>query len=89
MSAIPLPDGLIPKGYISGLGRDYPYPNLAHLYEGTVIDPGLPMCRRGYNRDSGQSYSIWRNNIGSGGICLVCLKRAAKGLHGIEPKARP
>ncbi len=77
---------MIPDGYISGLGRDVPHPKLAHLYEGTLADPGLPMCRRGWNRDDGTSYSIWRNNIGERGICLICLKRAMKGLHGVLPR---
>lgn len=72
---------MIPKGHISGLGRDYPYPKLAHLYKGTFANPGLPMCRRGWNR--GDSYSIWRNNEGENGICKICMRRALKGLDGI------
>jgi hypothetical protein len=77
----------VPEGYITGLGRDYPHPKLAHLYEGTFNEPGNPMCRRGWNRDNGQAYSIWRNNIGERGICLICLRRAQKGLKGVLPKA--
>lgn len=76
----------IPDGYIPGLGRDYPNPRLAHLYKGTFDEPGLPMCRRGWNRDGGQSYSIWRNNVGDRGICKICERRAQKGLDGVEPK---
>lgn len=72
-------------GYITGLGRDYPHPKRSHLYKGTFADPGLPMCRYGWNRDSGSSYSIWRGNVGEKGICKLCLKRAAKGLDGVEP----
>ena len=77
-----------PKGYITGLGRDYPYPRLAHLYEGTFQNPGNPMCRHGWNRDNEQSYSIWRNNDGRDGICKICLRRAIKGLKGVKPKPR-
>ena len=77
---------MLPKGYIAGLGRDYPHPRLAHLYKGDIDDPGLPMCKRGWNRDNGTSYSIWRNNYGRDGICTVCVKRAFKGLDGVKPK---
>lgn len=76
----------VPDGYIAGLGRDYPHPKIAHLYEGTFENPGDPMCVRGWNRDEGQSYSIWRNNIGERGVCQVCLRRAQKGLKGVQPK---
>ncbi len=75
---------MIPDGYIAGLGRDYPHPNLAHLYKGTFADPGLPMCRRGWNRDGGQAYSIWRGNLGEGGVCRICLRRALEGKEGVE-----
>lgn len=74
----------IPDGYITGQDRDTDRGQVTHLYKGTFSEPGLPMCKRGWNRDNGTSYSIWRNNIGNGGICKVCLKRALKGLAGIE-----
>jgi hypothetical protein len=73
------------REYITGLGRDYPHPKLAHLYEGPFSDPGLPMCARGWNRDDGTSYSIWRNNVGVNGICKICQRRADKGLAGVQP----
>jgi len=73
----------IPDGYIPGLGRDVPHPKIAHLYKGDFSDPGLPMCKRGFNRDNGYSYSIWRNNVGVNGICSICLRRARKGLDGL------
>lgn len=76
----------LPIGYISGLGRSVPQPRVAHLYKGTLADPGWPMCRFGWNRDDGESYSIWRNNFGSGGVCRICLKRAEAGLDGVPPK---
>lgn len=74
----------IPKGYILGLGREYPHPKLAHLYKGDFSEPGLPMCRRGWNRDDGESYSIWRGNMGEDGICKVCLRRARAGKDGVR-----
>lgn len=77
-------------GYIAGLGRDYPHPKIAHLYKGDFNDPGLPMCRYGWNRDGGTSYSIWRNNSGANGVCKICLRRARQGLDGVPPnEARP
>ena len=76
-----------PQGrlYITGLGRDDPHPPRSHLYDGNHSDPGLPLCKYGWNRDGGESYSIWRGNIGDKGICKICLKRADKGLNGSEP----
>lgn len=74
----------VPDGYIVGLGRDYPHPKLAHIYKGTFHDPGNPMCKRGWNREHGTAYSIWRGNVGVRGICLICLRRAGKGLEGVE-----
>lgn len=74
----------VPEGYIIGLGRDNPPPKVAHLYKGEFDDPGLPMCRYGWNRDDGRSYSIWRGNFGERGVCKICLRRAKKGLDGVE-----
>jgi hypothetical protein len=75
----------IPGGYIAGLGRDHPHPKLSHLYKGSFADPGLPMCKKGWNRDDGDSYSIWRGNIGANGICRVCMRRAREGKDGVLP----
>ena len=72
----------IPAGYIAGLGRDEPHPPLSHLYKGSFANTGLPMCRHGWNRV--YYYSIWRGNIGRKGICKVCLRRARKGMEGVE-----
>lgn len=74
----------VPKGYTPGLGRDYPHPKRSHLYKGDFGDPGLPMCKWGWNRDDGESYSIWRNNIGDKGICKICMRRAKQGKDGVE-----
>lgn len=78
---------MIPDGYIAGLGRDYPHPNISHLYKGDFADPGLPMCLRGWNRYNHTEYSIWRGNIGEGGICKVCLRRALQGKEGVEGRS--
>ena len=77
----------VPDGYITGLGRDVPNPPLAHLYKGDFTDPGKPMCRYGWNRDDGTSYSIWRGNVGRKGICRICMRRARAGLPPIESAA--
>ena len=73
----------IPVGYITGLSREPEAHNrlVAHLYRGTFDNPGAPMCKRGWNRDNGAAYSIWRNNVGIKGICKVCMRRAFLGLH--------
>lgn len=80
----------IPDGYITGLPRDENADNkVAHLYEGTFEKVGKPMCRRGWNRNDGLGYSIFRNNVGDKGICKVCMKRAKQGLKGIKRKKNP
>ena len=78
-----------PKGYILGLGRDYPAPKISHLYKGDFADPGYPMCLNGWNRDGHTSYSIWRGNMGVNGICKVCLRRARGGLEPVQAKDAP
>lgn len=73
----------IPEGFVVGLVRNPDTRgSVSHLYKGTFSDPGLPMCRYGWNR--GDYYSIWRGNVGGRGICKICLKRAHEGLDGIE-----
>lgn len=78
---------MIPTGYTSGLDRNDDK-LVAHLYEGDYNDLGLPMCVRGWNRSDGEEYSIFRNNEGKAGICKVCLRRALKGLPGVESRPR-
>ena len=76
------------RGYVVGLVRD-PMPwnrKVAHLYKGTFQDPGMPMCARGWNRDDGTGYSIWRNQVGDAGICQVCQRRASEGRDPVPPK---
>lgn len=75
----------IPDGYILGLGRDVPYPKIAHLYQGSYGNVGDPMCQRGYNRGP-DSFSIWRGNMGEYGVCDHCLRRARAGKPGVKPK---
>ena len=72
--------------YRPGLGRSVPHPKRAHLYEigDHYMDFLDPMCRYGWNRNDGRSYSIWRGNVGEDGICKLCIKRANKGLSGVK-----
>lgn len=75
----------IPKGYIAGMDRSSEGNKLVtHLYKGDFSDPGFPMCKRGWNRDNGSDYSIWRGNISEKGICDICMRRAEQGKEGIE-----
>ena len=77
---------MIPDGYISGQSRDHKHDNrVTHLYKGTFGDPGWPMCKRGWNRDNGTAYSIWRNNIGPVGLCSICVRRAIENKEPIPP----
>jgi len=66
------------KEYTTGLVRDPDTKNVAHLYAGGFGKPGMPMCKWGWNRDKGTSYSIWRNQVAC--ACKICLRRAEKGL---------
>jgi hypothetical protein len=75
---------LPPTGYIFGADRTPNSKHKVHIYKGSFNNPGLPMCRKGWNRDNGESYSILRGRFDLGsGICKTCYKRATKGLDGI------
>lgn len=82
--AIPFVNSLfgIPEGYIPGADRAVSSTRKTHLYKGTFDNPGLPMCKNGWNRDNGRSYSIWRNNIGPNFLCWTCVNRARAGKSG-------
>jgi hypothetical protein len=70
------------------IGQDRCEPKaVAHLYLGEFRDPGNPMCVRGWNRDGGFGYSIFRNSP-SGAICLRCLSRAAAGRDSVSARER-
>jgi len=68
------------KGFIVGLGRDYPYPERSHLYKGPYNNVGDAMCYWGWNRDNHTSWSIWRGNVGRKGICKHCIRNARREL---------
>ena len=75
----------VPDGYIPGSDRsENEHKRVTHLYKGTFNDPGLPMCRNGWNRDNGESYSILRNSVSKKGICRICLARANQGADGVS-----
>lgn len=69
------------EGYILGLDRspNAEYRFVSHIYKGTFHNPEKPMCKKGWNRDDGTGFSIWRNNLGLG-ICKICLKNTLKAL---------
>jgi len=68
--------------YITGMDRSGNGANKrTHLYDGDYGEPGLPMCKYGYNKWGG--YSIWRGNISPRGLCKICTKRADLNLNGV------
>lgn len=76
-------------GFVAGKGRGnqcYGLPEETHLYEVDADGSlGLPMCQRGWNRDFGMSYSIWRTGCGESSYeCEVCNHRAKKDLPGVN-----
>ena len=74
------------RNYIVGQDRNEPEA-VAHLYNGTFDNPGLPMCVRGWNRSDGEGYSIFRDNW-TGAICKVCLRRAKQKKDGVPSRKR-
>jgi hypothetical protein len=78
--------------YITGLGRaneGYGLLEETHLYEVKNINGKrdyLPLCKRGFNRDYGTGFSIFRGNSGDLGCCQVCNERARKGKPGLGAK---
>lgn len=71
--------------YITGLGRannDYGLLDETHVYE--IVDGSYrPLCKRGFNRDFGYGFSIFRGNVGELGVCEVCARREASGKPGL------
>lgn len=88
------------KQYVEAIGRNPGEQNLhSHLY--LFIEPPtdiaaavgmgarsgyLPMCRYGWNRSDGESFSILRGWRGGRGLCKTCEKRANAGAPGIESR---
>lgn len=60
---------------------------VAHEYEGPFSDLGNPMCVRGWNRDDGEGYSIWRGNAPYG-VCKVCTRRIAEDRPSVPSRKR-
>ena len=60
---------------------------VAHLYRGAFHKPGAPMCRRGYSREDGCSYSIFRNQLFVP-ICKVCMRRAKQNKQPVLTKRK-
>ncbi len=61
---------------------------IAHYYEQDDRGNLTPMCARGWNRDGGFGFSIFRGCTGNKGVCNVCTRRVIQGLHGVKPKKR-
>lgn len=61
---------------------------VTHLYElgENIMDFGNPMCVRGWNRENGTAYSIFRGHVSEAGLCKVCVRRASLGLSGVPAK---
>lgn len=74
-------------GYILGQDRN-DSDVVTHIYKGNFNDPGLPMCVRGWNRESGERYSIFRGNVGDVGVCKICKRRMLAGKEGVPSRKR-
>lgn len=78
---------MLSEGYITGQDRN-DMNLVTHIYKGTFSEPGLPMCVRGWNRSSGDGYSIFRGNVGNVGICRICTRRMLAGKDGVPSRSR-
>lgn len=69
-------------GMITGVNRGGSgrrKPRVAHLYQGNFSGPKDPLCHHGWTRGGPEEgYSIFRNNIGTEGICRLCIRNARK-----------
>ncbi len=73
--------------YIEGMGRnDGEERQVSHLYAILSDKSYLPMCRKGWNRSNGSSFSIFRGHTGAKGICKTCQKRKDAELPPVEAK---
>jgi len=69
------------EGFTLGLKRTHNAHNrlVSHIYKGSFNKLEKPMCKRGWNRNNGKEFSIWRNNLGKG-ICKICIKNTLEEL---------
>lgn len=58
---------------------------VSHMYAEYDNGDYLPMCRKGWNRSDGESFSILRGHVGAKGICKTCQRNKDAGKPGVEP----
>lgn len=69
--------------YVEAIGRNEGEElGRSHLYLEMKVGY-LPMCRFGWNRSDGASFSIFRGHTGRLGLCKICQRRAAANLPGV------
>lgn len=73
-----------------GVCRNEPDARKAHAYVGDSYHSlEGPLCPYGWNRSGGFGFSIFRNNVGRLGRCVLCESAIMRGdLTPVEPKAR-
>lgn len=80
------PDGWV---YVEGMCRNDTNNVVSHIYCGPSFgDLNGPLCARGWNRDDGNGFSIFRGNTSGAGTCRVCYRRKAKNMGPVPPKPR-
>lgn len=76
--------------YVEGADRNNPDAVRSHVYTGPGFrDLRGPLCRYGWNRSDGQSFSILRGYVSSRGTCKSCERRMAAGRGPVPPTAHP
>lgn len=72
--------------YVEAIGRNEGEDLTSHLYIEIGSNNYLPMCRKGWNRSNGASFSILRGHKGKKGLCKTCEKNRDAGRSGVEAK---
>lgn len=62
--------------YRSGQCRNDPNA-MSHTYAMMSDGELWPMCRYGWNRSDGESFSIFRGSPGTQGACILCARNVA------------
>lgn len=79
-----------PWKYIEGMDRNDQHKIVSHIYayKKDIHKIEGPLCARGWNRNNGEGFSIFRGNASDAGTCKICLKRMQAHLAPVPPEPR-
>ncbi len=79
------------RRYVEGMDRNDQNKVVSHIYAYSTVDPASiegPLCSRGWNREDGHGFSIFRGQRSDRGTCKVCRKRMAEGCGPVPARDR-